>query len=602
MIKINRQQVLRGIIYSVSCVAYLSLHSSGSPRFAVILLSTLCCLALLCLTSEAPKKQAWSVWTAVVIAAAFLFLRLHATKENAGRAFLYTLASAPFFYGVLQCCSQRFTNEIKWNAFFNSFSFFLLGVGFTLIGIVELIVFSFSSDIWLDEAYSLALISHPWQRMLNLAAQDVHPPLYYIILKALTEAMQEVLPSLPVISIAKLVSCVPYVILLAFAAFKVRRIWGNYVAGLFALSLVAAPSLISQGVEIRMYGWAMLFVTLTYFFAYDVMHTGRVRDWACFTIAGLASAYTHYYACIAVMPIYLFLLYFFSRRGRKELLYWALSASITVVGYLPWLFIFLSQVGNVCSSYWILLPKEREYSSYAFHLFLVPLVAGVAALIVSLICCKLKHRTMREQSLFILSGVACAFFAFAIGLTVSYLIKPVFIFRYLYPAIPCLWLSLILGCNQEGKAPLRAVLTILLVGCLFYQLLSFMMTEGRLTKEHHKLMQVLTAHPDAVLVCDAHSDQLVFSRLTERNCLCFDTEENTDFFKKVFGIVDIPNISDFEGFLMRKQHPAYVVLISDNKSRACYKELLSQYYVGSYKELLLTDMYVIPTTENGTQP
>ncbi len=600
--KISGQQVLWGIIYSVSCFFYIYIHRSSPSLFVITLLSSLSCLELVLLTPSAHQKQTWPVWGAVGVATAFLLLCRYAEKEQFLSASLAALVSIPFFYGLLQCCSQCFTNESKWETFFHRSSFLWLTAGGAFIAIAVQIAFCFSSDIWKDEAYSLALISHPWREMMELAAQDVHPPLYYIILKAWTDAVHAVLPSLPIICIAKLVSCLPFVFLLALAVGKVRRTWGNYVGGLFALSLVAAPSLISQGVEIRMYSWAMLFVTLAYVFAYDVIYVGRVRDWVCFTLVGVASAYTHYYACIAVTPVYLLLLYNSFRRGRSSLLPWLLAAIVTIVAYLPWLFVFLTQAGRVAKDYWIGLPSSLEYRRYVMALFGSAPVAGLAALILSQLCGKFCRRKDSMRRVYILSGISCVAFAMLIGLAVTYLIQPVFIRRYMFPAIPCLWLALIVGCDYVGKVPLKAALSIILVGFFICRLSFFLITESTLAKEHHKLMQVLTAHPDAVLVCDNCSDQWTFSRFTDKKCLCLDTEENSDFFKEVFTNISEPNIADVRDLLNQKQHPAYVVLISGNKSRVYYKELLSQYYVGNCKESLLTDMYVIPATEDGTQP
>ena len=43
---------------------------------------------------------------------------------------------------------------------------------------------AFSYDLWVDEAFSIRMLEHSYGEMIALTAKDVHPPLYYIILKA----------------------------------------------------------------------------------------------------------------------------------------------------------------------------------------------------------------------------------------------------------------------------------------------------------------------------------------------------------------------------------------------------------------------------------
>ena len=48
-------------------------------------------------------------------------------------------------------------------------------------------VLCFSSDIWYDELFTVGFVSQPVGRMISLAARDVHPPLYYLMVKAAVE-------------------------------------------------------------------------------------------------------------------------------------------------------------------------------------------------------------------------------------------------------------------------------------------------------------------------------------------------------------------------------------------------------------------------------
>ena len=41
----------------------------------------------------------------------------------------------------------------------------------------------FNDSVWADEAYTMLLVQKPWPEAWKLLISDVHPPLYYIIVK-----------------------------------------------------------------------------------------------------------------------------------------------------------------------------------------------------------------------------------------------------------------------------------------------------------------------------------------------------------------------------------------------------------------------------------
>ena len=255
---------------------------------------------------------------------------------------LGALIALPAIVSILCVASSRDSLiNPKAEKFLGSSHFlFLCAIG-SLVGIMAQISFSFSRDIWVDEAFSLSMIKHSYWKMIQLTAQDVHPPLYYIILKFLVDGFFRLFQPESVIYHTKLVSVIPYILLLLLAFTKIRKNWGNYVAGLFAVCIVGMPNLISYGVEIRMYSWALFFVTAAFLCAYDIAIRGRFSDWVKFVLFSLAAAYTHYFACVAAAFGYLTLLIWFWKNNRKSLKSWLCACAATILGYLPWLFVLL---------------------------------------------------------------------------------------------------------------------------------------------------------------------------------------------------------------------------------------------------------------------
>ncbi len=60
----------------------------------------------------------------------------------------------------------------------------VLGAAFILLG-------AFHSEVWFDEAYTMALIRHDYSEIIRIDINDVHPVLYYLLLKLFTGVFGE---------------------------------------------------------------------------------------------------------------------------------------------------------------------------------------------------------------------------------------------------------------------------------------------------------------------------------------------------------------------------------------------------------------------------
>ena len=140
---------------------------------------------------------------------------------------------------------------------------------FSILFLIIVIYCSRSNSLWVDEVFSLKLVRHNWAEMLKLATMDVHPPLYYFILKLFISIFQPL--GLNVIFIGKVTSFIPYFLMLTWITAKIVKKTGIMAASLFGLLLVGMPNLLIYGVEIRGYSWAMFFVTASFFYAEELV-------------------------------------------------------------------------------------------------------------------------------------------------------------------------------------------------------------------------------------------------------------------------------------------------------------------------------------------
>lgn len=401
---------------------------------------------------------------------------------------------------------------------------FLMIAGLVMLG--NSLRLCFSRDIWYDELFTMGMIEHSYGELIHFTAKDVHPPLYYCIAKAIVDLCKLIAPSADAVILTKMVSVLPYFLLMIYALTFLRIRFGVFVAGIFSFCIVSMPQMSAYTVEMRMYSFALLFVTAAFFHAYGVLYDKGsddlsanalhdARHYAALTVYGLAAAYTQYFACVAVVMVYLYLFicllwryHSMKRQGNlirisHVLKGWLVCVIVSVIGYMPWLFVLLSQIRAVRTNYWILpltwrslggcvkfLMKPafaKEGINVALALILFFLYVGLLAIYGYRVYRGYKiggaeevsigHGTGKEQEAsaghvvsagreasagsgvgagretcgrqeayaagrfgYALAGCAVLCGLVCFGFLASILLRPIFVYRYMLPAMGCFWL------------------------------------------------------------------------------------------------------------------------------------------------------------------
>lgn len=386
--------------------------------------------------------------------------------------------------------------QIRKKSVKETFGWLMLGIGVLML--INSLRLCFCNDIWYDELFTVGMAEHSYGELISFTARDVHPPFYYSIVKFILDLCKLIFPSADDIIVIKCVSVLPYFLLFFYALFFVRRRFGIFAAGAFYFCILSMPQMSAYTVEMRMYGWALFFVTAAFFHACAIMDaegagrliTGNFRvkktayfftfrrngHFAALFFYGLAAAYTQYFACVAVVTVYGFLLIrFLVRYGRsgkqdqnalRALKSWLVCVGMSVLAYLPWLFVLIRQVTAVRENYWILpltwrslggcvkfLMKPAFSKEWINVLFAVLFFVVYIGLIVWYgIRSGQKRKGSGEDGTegggnrrhvvrfrCALAGcfVLCGLTGF--GFAASILVRPVFVYRYMLPAMGCFW-------------------------------------------------------------------------------------------------------------------------------------------------------------------
>lgn len=221
-------------------------------------------------------------------------------------------------------------------------------------------------SLWFDESFSWRLIQFPWGELVSRTAADVHPPLYYLLLKSWSRVFGASLFALRFLSVA--LAGLSIVIIYFFTAEAASRRAGLIAAALLALSAWQIP----YAWEARMYMLGAALALLSSWLLLKAALTNSARFWTGYIVCAAAFLYTHNFAAFTLLAHGIFLLV--SALSRKKISWLPLvSLSAVFVLYLPWLPVLLHQMKQVQGNYWV-PPLTRWSLPDTLYHFIIPTV------------------------------------------------------------------------------------------------------------------------------------------------------------------------------------------------------------------------------------
>ena len=350
----------------------------------------------------------------------------------------------------------------------------IIGTVFLALGIIMLgymLVSPYNHMIiHVDEYFTVSVLHFPITDLIQVITRDVHPPFHYLLLKVITDILTTVGIQFDKIFIYKVVSIIPYAIILVMSATKIKNEYGYLTAGLFAFAMAVMSEFLAYYSVMRMYSWAMLFVILAFIFLRDVIDKNDAKSWAFLTIFSVLAAYTQYFAAIPIVCIYLSLFVYLFMNDKEKLKYWIISVVAGIVLFAPWLFSFMGQVAHVSGGYWIPKLTFKQFIGFFGYFVtssknLYTCIFSIVILAGFLIFSLRRFGDMdKKDKFYILCGIVAYFGTIAIGAAVS-IVRPIMIDRYLLPSAAILWftISLIIGKIDDKKEFIISFVLILLL-------------------------------------------------------------------------------------------------------------------------------------------
>ncbi len=360
---------------------------------------------------------------------------------------------------------KQFNEKIS---FENLMFMFCVGISFCLL------CFSlwncFFDSVISDEVFTLYIIDGSYLDIIINTIQDVHPPLYYFITKFVLDIFTFIFPNINVVILAKVVGFSGLAILFYFAVFKLSKKLPKIVVGLSLVLVFCFGAFSEYAITARMYSYAMLFVTMCFYYSSEIIKHQRVKDFRKFVLFFVLSALTHYFALMAAAGLLVFLLVYAFVCERKEFLTFYKYALYSVLCYVPWLVVLCCQFAYLSGyGYWIPTISTNTVSAIIQYVISIKLVGFLDSIwiavvlicvyLVTLIVNLLSIKVDGHEKWVMSSGLFAMFFVVGLGLFVSVVLTPIFVERYTLPTMFIFYLCLVynfyLLCKYVLKEPIE---------------------------------------------------------------------------------------------------------------------------------------------------
>ncbi|MEO5950475.1 MAG: glycosyltransferase family 39 protein [Candidatus Saccharimonadales bacterium] len=331
------------------------------------------------------------------------------------------------------------------------------------------------TSLRLDEAQSLFQTNRDVPGLLNLVAQDVHVPLYHILLHYWQVLFGNDIFTARMMSLVFFVATIPAVYFLATYIFN-RRV------GLFAALLITiSPFMDWYGSEARMYSMLAFFTVVHQLAFMKLFREGKPVHWVWFTVTAILGIYSHYFfAFVLLAEIVFFILARKEFAVKKAFRKFTISGILVAASIAPWLY-YVYKLGTASNTQPSLMePTSVDlFNTYAQFIFgfqvdsLNTVIVSLWPIVVLLAFFGLQksRKTTKEALFLVAASVVPVLGAFFISVT----LRPFYQSRYLIVALPALviFIAWIISTYPKKLAlALRAILVAGILGLFVVQTLN----------------------------------------------------------------------------------------------------------------------------------
>lgn len=298
-------------------------------------------------------------------------------------------------------------------------------------------------SIWFDEAFSAYLMRYNFVDIARYTSTDVHPPLYYWLLKCWTLVFGTSDLALRSFSAVVIFAAIVVTYLL------IRELFGRRAAIWTGALLAISPMMVRFSEEARMYGLVLLIVAGATYVLVRATERPTRKKWLIYGLLVSLGMWTHYFTAVVWLSHWVWRWLVRGKFASTKRFFtkdWVHAHVLAVALYLPWLPFMAKQLGTVQGTgFWIRPVTPDSVMNFLTNTFLYLGHAETKdwyALIFVLTCAiavgtsvyAYRHIDAKQRPWFVLTltmAVAPVVLLFIASLPP---LRPSFIERYLIPS------------------------------------------------------------------------------------------------------------------------------------------------------------------------
>ena len=366
--------------------------------------------------------------------------------------------------------------EKKEEVLFKNKTFTFLYLASLMLFVTGISYFSlFSQSLRLDEAQSLWQSSHAIKRVVNIIGQDVHVPLYAIMLHFWELFFGDGVATARILSLIFFLLSIPTSYFVAKAAY-------DRSVGLFTATLVAmSPFMNWYGNEIRMYSLFSFFTLLNQYFFIRIFKPSPTHNtaliWTGYAVTALFGIYIHYFFWLVLATQAIFYFSHTSLFAKGSFKNFIATFFVLLISFTPWVW-YIKNLGLASNTQPMLVKPTAINIFNTFSQFLFGfqddhtntlLVSLWPLLVLFGFFTMRKNTKLSPETVYISMATVVPI---VLALTISFLYKPVFLSRYLILAAPSLYILIAWFADMFSKRlsfSLKTLFVTLTIFTLFLQ-------------------------------------------------------------------------------------------------------------------------------------
>ncbi len=323
---------------------------------------------------------------------------------------------------------------------------------------------SLYENFWYDEAYTIGMIQREFTDIIRTTSQDVHPPLYYILLK-----LFYIFPGMEQLLSVKVFSWLFYLAYLLLGAHICRKHYNRRVECFWLILSGFMSPMIVQATSPRMYTLAIFCVTLAMYMAYLSIKKEKAGYWIGF-------------ALVSAMTMWLLVLW----RQFSRWAGWESGWSNTIEPF------GLNSVKAWVAEWFSVF--ENPSIVVVLGCVIVFLTAGISGF-------KYVKRTKDFMSC---AGVIFAGVVVVLAIIVTITIVPCFLGRYIFPLFGAVFLFVAIGLDNMQCRWIKGICALIIICCGLFTYRGEIVLENPEGLNNYRAYMDENMQQDELIMADAY--------------------------------------------------------------------------------------------------